>query len=73
MFQVAAAMTEKKPEYSKYGSVKADVEVLRVVKAAASLDNKTVQEWVSDALNDASAKAVGRKPIKRKPPQPKEK
>lgn len=63
--------SSKKSEYCIYTSLKIDVDVLNVVRAAASLDGgKLMQEWASDVLNQAASKAIGRKPLARKPPPP---
>ncbi len=70
MSTVATPMAEKS-EYCKYITVKLDSEVQPLVKAAAVLDGTTLQEWLSNLANDGASKALGRKPIKRKPPQPK--
>lgn len=70
MSQVAFAMAETS-EFCNYTTTKVDDEVLPLVKAAAALTGLKVQEFVSNVLNDAASKAIGRKPIKRKPPRPK--
>lgn len=73
MSAVAMTMSEKKPEtpFCVYGSVKVDKEVIRLAKIAALTDQKSFQEWVSDALNLVAAKTIKGKPIARKPPRPK--
>lgn len=64
-------MPEKKQsEYCRYTTVKVDVEVMPFVKSAAALAGKSVQEFVSDLLNEATPKASGHKPVKRKQPPP---
>lgn len=68
-----ASVMDKPPEYCRYSVAKVDVEVLVVAKAAALLDGKTIQEWLSDLVNEASAKSLNRKPVKRKPPKPRPK
>lgn len=60
-------------EYCRYSMTKIDSEVLSRARAAAELDGKTLQDWISDVINEASADVVKRDPIKRKsnPPHPK--
>ncbi|MDE2102266.1 MAG: hypothetical protein KGL39_33785 [Patescibacteria group bacterium] len=72
MSTVADPMKNKPTEYCRYTTVKIDSEVARMAKAAALVDGKTIQEWVSDHLNDLSAQVLGREPIKRKPPKPRD-
>lgn len=65
-----ANAVEKTPQYCKYATVKVDEELLFLLKAAAALDKKSTQEWLSDLVNEAAAKRTGEKPVKRKPPKP---
>jgi len=69
---MVATMAEDKhqSEYCTYASLKIDSEVLAVVKFAADLAGQKVQEYVSDIMNEISAKATNRKPVKRRPPRP---
>lgn len=69
---VAEAMTEEtsEDEYARYATCKVDVDVLAICKAAAALDRKKLQEWISDHLNLIASKELGRKPVKRLPPPP---
>jgi hypothetical protein len=74
MSLVATPMTEpKKPEYCRYAAAKVDAELVNLAHAAARLEGKTFQEWLSDLVNESAAKALGRRPIKRKPPKPRSK
>lgn len=58
-------------EYCDYASVKVDRAILARVRAAAALsDDATIAEYMSDALNEATAKKLNLPPIKRKPPKP---
>jgi hypothetical protein len=70
MSAVATIMSKESIEYCRYSVVKIDSEVLPLVRAAASLEHKTLQEWLSDLANDAAARRTHEKPIKRKPPKP---
>jgi hypothetical protein len=60
----------KKAEYCIYVTTKIDVEVLRLVKAAAALSSQSTQDWLSDMLNPIAAKATNQPQVKRKPPPP---
>lgn len=55
-----------------YSVVKIDSDILPLAKAVALLENKPLPEWLSDIVNDAAAKELNRKPIKRKPPKPRD-
>lgn len=68
--QVAPAMSAPSEEYCVYVSVKIDAEVLKVARAAASLDDVDTQDYISDVVNAAASKRLGHKPVKRKPPKP---
>jgi hypothetical protein len=58
--------------YCTYASTKIDDEVLPLAQAAALLTGRrTVQELISDAVNEFVAKALGRKPVRRRPPKAK--
>lgn len=63
---MVAAMTDD-TTFCTYVSVKIDQDVLRLAKAASSLDGKTVQDWLSDLANSAASERLKAKPIKRKP------
>lgn len=64
----SAVMSEEKQEnFCTYTSVKIDDEVLRRVKAAAGLDGKSVQDWLSDVANVAASKSLGKKALTRRP------
>lgn len=65
-------MTDTPEKYCSYSTAKVDSEVLNAAKAAALLSGKSFQEWLSDVANDAAAKELNRKPIKRKPPKPRD-
>jgi hypothetical protein len=54
-------------ETCTYVSMKVDDQILPLAKAAGALQGQTVQEYASDVLNDAASKALGRKPLKRRP------
>lgn len=60
----------EKKEHAVYVATKIDADVMRRVKAAAALDGRTVQEWLSDVANGASSEAINLPPIKRKPQPP---
>lgn len=66
----AAVMSKAKPEYCRYRSGKFDVALTFRIKAAAALQGKSVQEYMSDALNADSARVVKEEPLKRLPPPP---
>lgn len=66
-----ATVAEKDTEYCVYVTMKIDRDVLPFIKGAAGVERKTVQEYASDVLNEAAAKKLGQKPVKRKPPEPK--
>lgn len=65
-----AAIVSKPKEYCRYRSAKVDVALTMRIKAAAAMSNKSVQEYISDALNADSAKVVKEPPLKRLPPPP---
>lgn len=70
---LVATMTKKAEEttdYCTYGTVKVDEEVMYLVRQAAPKMRKSVQEYVSDLLNQAAAADLGAKPVKRKLPKP---
>lgn len=66
----ALLMSEPKQQYASYVTVKLDVQVLRLVRAAAALEGKSVQDWLSDLANEPAARRVGEKPVKRLPAPP---
>jgi len=67
----AILMSEKKKvDYAAYGTVKIDVELIPLIRAAAALSGKNIQEWASDHLNRLAAEVLERNPIKRKPAPP---
>lgn len=61
----------KKTEYATYVSTKIDDEVHPLARAAAALQSISVQEFISNAVNEAAAKVLSRPPVKRRPPEPK--
>jgi uncharacterized protein (DUF1778 family) len=61
----------KKTEYVAYVSTKIDDEVHPLARAAAALQGVSVQEFISDAVNEAAAKILNRQPVKRRPVEPK--
>lgn len=71
---------ETRTEFCTYTQVKVDDELTdRIREAVAKLSRKsaeaggsrvTVQEFVSDNLNQLTAKILGIKPLKRRPPPP---
>jgi hypothetical protein len=63
-------MSEKKPEYCTYTSVKLDSELIRPAKGVALLLNTTLQEWLSDLVNDAVSEFTGKPPAKRRKAPP---
>jgi hypothetical protein len=64
----ATLMAER--QHCSYSSVKLDSDILPSVKAAAALSRQSIQDWLSDLANEAAAKRLGSKPIKRLPPPP---
>ena len=70
MSSVAMPMADDADLYCRYSVAKIDSELINLAHAASRLRGKTFQEWLSDVVNDAAAKELGRKPIKRKPPKP---
>lgn len=68
MFPVAAVMDS---EFCTYANCKVDSQVLRLVKAAASLADQTIQDWLSDVANREASKQLNRKPIIRRTSPPK--
>ena len=67
MYPVATVMES---EYCTYANCKLDTQVLRLVKAAASLADQTIQDWLSDVANKEASKELGRKPIVRRESPP---
>lgn len=67
---VAAVMAKlpKRTEHCTYRQIKVDDELVDLVAAAARLSGQTMQEWASDLLNTASAAALNRPPVARRPP-----
>lgn len=73
MSQAVSTMSEPSTGgFAEYTGTKIDVEVLRLVRAAAALEGIRMQDWLSDVANEAASKVLGRKPLKRKPVKPKE-
>ena len=66
---VATAMAKKR-ESCTYSTTKLDSEVLPLARAAASLNGKRIQEWLSDLANEAAARTLNRDPIVRREPPP---
>ena len=58
-------------QWCEYVGTKIDNQVHPLARAAAALVGKHVQDFISDAVNDAAAKVLKREPIKRRPPEPK--
>lgn len=59
-------------ELAQYTGTKIDAEVLRLMRAACALQGVRMQDWLSDLVNEKASDMLGRKPIKRKPPKPKD-
>ena len=59
-------------EFCEYVGTKIDKEVYPLARAAAALEGLTAQEFISNAVNLAAAKALNREPIKRRPPKPRD-
>lgn len=72
MVAAVETMHENTSDFAKYSTMKVDVEVLPLAGAAAKLDGKRVQDWVSDLINVHASKVLKRKPITRKPPKPRD-
>jgi len=64
--------TMDKSEHVTYSPCKIDSQVLPLAKAAAALALMPVQEWLSNIVNEAAAKQLGMKPIKRRPTKTKD-
>lgn len=67
------AKKPQKPEtaYCEYTSTRIDTVLLPLARAAAALSGDvSTQEFISDAVNEAAARVLGRHPIKRLPPPP---
>lgn len=73
MSQMVAAMPENKQRWCEYTGTKIDAEVLRLMRAACAIEGVRMQDWLSDLVNEAASEILGRNPIKRKPPKPKDK
>lgn len=56
-----------------YTSLKVDDELMPEIKAAAAFDRLSVQELVSNILNDYTAKRFKHAKINRRPPPPRDK
>lgn len=69
MTQVANLMADETEEadFCTYTTVKIDDQVIPFIKAAAALAGLSVQEYVSNHMNEIAAKALRNKPIKRRP------
>lgn len=72
MVAVATVMKDKKAEYVRYVATKLDGDILHLVKAAAAMERKNVQDWLSDIANAAAAERLNVPPVKRKPPKPRD-
>ena len=68
---LAPARRMDRTEYVSYSPCKIDSQVLPLAKAAAALKSIHVQEWLSNIVNEAAAKELGMKPIKRRAVRPK--
>lgn len=62
---------QESPRYCMYASVKIDADLIRPVKHAALDANKSIQEFLSDLINEGLSGKQGGKKIHRKPPPPK--
>jgi len=70
----AAPTMAEDTDHCTYTGTKIDDAVLPLAKAAAALSGDvTVQEFISNVVNEAAAKVLARKPIKRRPPPDKPK
>lgn len=70
----APPMPKSDPTYCTYASTKLDDQLVDLAQAAALLTGRrTIQEYISDAVNEAVARDLKRKPIARRPPPPKPK
>lgn len=67
------ATVADKQEFCTYASVKVDAALLQRARWAAAKTGKTIQEWLSDAINLAAAEETEQKPLKRLPPPPRKK
>jgi hypothetical protein len=56
--------------YCTYSSVKLDSALVWRAKTAAAKAQKPIQEWLSDLVNEATARELREKPIHRLPPRP---
>ena len=66
----------KKPsaDFCTYASVKLDDRVLPLARAAAALSGDvSTQEFISDVVNLAASRVLGREPIPRRPAPPRPK
>ena len=73
MSQAVSTMSEPTDnQYCQYTGTKIDVDILRIVRAAAALEGMRMQDWLSDVANKAASDVLGRKAIKRKPIKPRE-
>lgn len=67
-------MAKTKPDgHCEYVGTKIDDHVLPLARAAAALTGLDTQDFISNAVNEAASKVLGRAPIKRRAPKPKEK
>ena len=61
-------------ERCTYITIRIDDQILPLAKAAAALSgNVTVQDFISDAVNEVASRVIRRQPIARRPPPPKPK
>lgn len=70
---MACGVLEMAEEYCVYASVKMDVALINLAKQAAAKSGKSIQEWLSDVVNDAASRQVRERPVKRLPPRPRKK
>lgn len=70
---MAALLMSKKPDaLCTYATIRIDDQVLPLARAAAALSNDmTVQDFVSDAVNEAASRILNRPAIRRRPTPPK--
>lgn len=65
---------EEAPKHCTYASVKIDDQLTRLIRIAAANKDVSIQELMSDILNEGVAEILGTDPIeRRKPPERKPK
>ncbi len=59
-------------KHATYTTIRVDTEIYFRLRAAAAMEEvRTLSEYVSDKLNEVTAKVLKIPPVKRKPPPPK--